>query len=55
MRIGQVDDFKLHETILKPKLETFIRSRVAWLSGVEGAEHYEGNFFGGDETKHVEE
>ena len=54
MRIGQVDDLKLHETILKPKLEQFIKDRVSWFKGAEGAEQYHGNFFAG-ETKKVGE
>ncbi|KAJ0118021.1 histidine acid phosphatase [Diaporthe amygdali] len=42
LRIGTVDDFNLHETKLKPQKEFFIESRVAWLSGVEGAKQVEG-------------
>ena len=45
MRIGQVDDFKLHETVLKPQLETFTKDRVSWFKGAEGAEQHEGNYF----------
>jgi hypothetical protein len=41
LRIGTVDDFNLHETKLRPQRELFIKSRVAWLSGVEGAEKFE--------------
>jgi hypothetical protein len=48
MRIGQVDDFSLHETLLKPQMETFIKDRVAWFKGAEGAVQYHGNFFAGD-------
>ncbi|KAI2472906.1 Mss4-like protein [Annulohypoxylon bovei var. microspora] len=38
MRLGTVDDFNLVETKLKPRVEQFVEDRVAWLSGVEGAE-----------------
>jgi hypothetical protein len=48
MRIGQVDDLNLHETLLKPQMETFIKDRVAWFKGAEGAVQYHGNFFAGD-------
>ena len=51
MRIGQVDDLKLHETKLKPHLETFIKDRVAWFHGAEGAEGYQGNYFGGEKER----
>ncbi|KAK5217702.1 hypothetical protein LTR72_009365 [Exophiala xenobiotica] len=37
LRIGTVDDFTLHETKLKPQIEQFVKARVGWLSGVEGA------------------
>jgi len=41
LRIGTVDDFALHETKLKPRLELFTNSRVAWFKGVEGAKQLE--------------
>ena len=41
MRIGTVDDFNLHETKLRPRLEQYIKSRVSWLSGVQGIEGLE--------------
>ncbi|KAK3651222.1 hypothetical protein LTR56_002080 [Elasticomyces elasticus] len=40
-RIGTVDDHKLHETKLKPKLEVFTKDRVSWWPGVQGAEQRE--------------
>lgn len=40
-RIGTVDDFDLHETALKPRVEIFTRNRVCWLNDVEGAEQHE--------------
>jgi hypothetical protein len=36
-RIGTVDDFNLHETLLKPRLEVYTRDRVCWYNGVDGA------------------
>jgi hypothetical protein len=36
MRIGTVDDFNLHETKLKPRVEQFTKDRVSWLHGAEG-------------------
>ncbi|KAH7138355.1 Mss4-like protein [Dendryphion nanum] len=34
LRIGTVDDFSLHETKLRPRVEQFVESRVNWLGGV---------------------
>jgi len=48
MRIGQVDDLKLHETTLKPQVEQFTKDRVEWFKGAEGAEQYHGNYYGGE-------
>ena len=45
MRIGTVDDFNLHETKLKPRVEQFCKDRVSWLSGGKGVEQQQGNFF----------
>jgi hypothetical protein len=45
LRIGTVDDFHLHETKLKPRIEQFTDSRVAWFRGVEGAIQYEGSAY----------
>lgn len=36
LRIGTVDDFHLHETKLKPRVEQFTKERVAWLHPAEG-------------------
>lgn len=41
-RIGTVDDFDLHETVLKPRVEIYAKNRVCWLSGGEGVEQHEG-------------
>jgi hypothetical protein len=43
LRIGTVDDFNLHETKLKPRIEQFTKDRVSWFSGVEGAKEGEGS------------
>lgn len=45
LRIGTVDDFHLHETKLKPKVEQFTKSRVGWLCGVEGVKQVVGSAF----------
>ncbi|ORY16870.1 Mss4-like protein [Clohesyomyces aquaticus] len=45
MRIGTVDDFNLHETKLKPRVEQFVKDRVAWLSEAEGAKQVDGAFY----------
>jgi hypothetical protein len=39
-RIGTVDDFDLHESVLKPKVEVYTKDRVCWLGGVDGAVQY---------------
>ena len=46
-RIGTVDDFNLHETKLKPRIEQFCKDRVSWFKGGEGVEQVEGNFYKG--------
>ena len=45
MRIGTVDDHRLHETKLKPRIEQFAGNRVDWFTGGVGVEPIEGNFF----------
>lgn len=45
LRIGTVDDFHLHETKLRPRVEQFTKDRVGWLNGVEGAKQVEGSAF----------
>ena len=43
LRIGTVDDFNLHETKLKPRVEQYVKDHVSWFSGVgKGAEKFEG-------------
>lgn len=45
MRIGTVDDFSLHETKLKPRVEQFTKDRVGWFTGVEGIRQVEGSAY----------
>ena len=45
LRIGTVDDFNLHETKLKPRIEQFTKDRVSWFHGGQGVEQQEGNYF----------
>ncbi|KAJ7179772.1 Mss4-like protein [Mycena filopes] len=42
LRVGTVDDFSLHETKLKPRVEQYTKDRVGWLHPVEGAIQVEG-------------
>lgn len=54
LRIGTVDDFELHETKLKPRVEQFVQDRVGWCSGGEkgGIKQVQGNHFArGRETR----
>ncbi|KAL6715241.1 hypothetical protein ACLMJK_007505 [Lecanora helva] len=51
LRLGQVDDFALHEGRLKPSVEQFVKDRVGWLGevgreGWEGLGVFEGGFYG---------
>ncbi|KAK9326913.1 Mss4-like protein [Lipomyces starkeyi] len=41
LRIGTVDDFHLHETKLRPRVEQFTKDRVGWLCGLEGVQQVE--------------
>jgi hypothetical protein len=34
LRVGTVDDFHLHETLMKPQVEQFTKDRVNWLPGL---------------------
>ncbi|KAK5658478.1 hypothetical protein OQA88_1867 [Cercophora sp. LCS_1] len=43
LRLGTVDDFRLHETKLKPTKEIFTKDRVCWLGMVEGLEQVRGS------------
>ncbi|OJJ71412.1 hypothetical protein ASPBRDRAFT_179807 [Aspergillus brasiliensis CBS 101740] len=42
LRTGTVDDFHLHETRLRPRMEVFTKDRVRWLCAVEGVVQVEG-------------
>ena len=44
MRIGTVDDFNLHETKLKPRVEQFTKDSVSWFKGGEGVPQKEGEW-----------
>ncbi|KZV74692.1 hypothetical protein PENSPDRAFT_732085 [Peniophora sp. CONT] len=45
MRIGTVDDFNLHATILKPKVEQFVKDRAEWVGGGQGIKQVAGNHY----------
>lgn len=36
LRIGTVDDFSLHEGLLRPRQEWFVKQRNNWVHGVDG-------------------
>jgi hypothetical protein len=40
LRVGSVDDFSLHETLLKPTMEQFTKDRVAWKKPTEGTTQF---------------
>lgn len=42
MRIGTVDDFSLHEGVLRPRWEIFAEERCAWVKECEGARQFVG-------------
>ena len=42
LRIGTVDDFTLAETKLRPQIEQFLKERVSWFTGVDGAKKFDG-------------
>jgi len=41
MRTGTVDDFSLHEKNLKPRNEAYVKDRVSWFHGIEGAKQHQ--------------
>ncbi|CAI7599257.1 unnamed protein product [Penicillium glandicola] len=45
LRIGTVDDFNLHETRLRPRIEQYAKDRVGWLHGIEGFEQVQGSAY----------
>lgn len=42
LRTGTVDDFNLHETKLKPRVEVYTKDRVGWLCSANGTDQIEG-------------
>ncbi|CAA9960708.1 GFA domain containing protein [Pyrenophora teres f. maculata] len=46
-RIGTIDDFTLHETKFKPRIESFAKDRCAWLQPPDVEEHVEGAYYTG--------
>lgn len=48
LRIGTVDDFYLHETKLRPRIEQWTKYRMNWWSGMEGVKQVEGEHTPGD-------
>lgn len=45
LRIGTVDDFNLHETKLKPRVEQYTKDRVAWLPCADGVKQSDGSAY----------
>lgn len=43
LRTGTVDDFTLHETKLKPRVEQYTKDRVGWLQEVTGMAQVKGS------------
>ncbi|KAL4893726.1 Mss4-like protein [Aspergillus ambiguus] len=41
LRLGTVDDFNLHETKLKPRVEQYTKDRVEWLCAADGVKQVE--------------
>ncbi|TKA82825.1 hypothetical protein B0A55_01060 [Friedmanniomyces simplex] len=44
LRVGTVDDIKLHDAVLKPQVEQYTSTRVAWFHGVDGVPKAEGMY-----------
>ena len=47
MRIGAVDDFHLHETVLKPWIEQYTKDRVSWVKEIDGMVQEKEGYYGG--------
>lgn len=45
LRIGTVDDFNLHETKLRPRIEQYTKDRVDWLCSAVGVRQVEGSAY----------
>jgi hypothetical protein len=41
LRVGTVDDHRLHDTVLRPEVEYFTKDRVEWLSDIPKAKQVE--------------
>lgn len=52
LRVGTVDDLRLHDTVLKPRVEQFTSDRVEWFHGVDTARQVTGFAFSAQATKH---
>lgn len=49
LRTGAVDDFNLHDTKLKPKVQQFVGSRVGWMgNGLSGTPQCKADHFDKD-------
>ncbi|KAL4916482.1 Mss4-like protein [Aspergillus aurantiobrunneus] len=45
LRIGTVDDFNLHESKLKPRVEQYTKDRVEWLREADGVQQVQGSAY----------
>ncbi|KAJ6123244.1 hypothetical protein N7512_005709 [Penicillium capsulatum] len=45
LRLGTVDNFHLHETTLKPRVEQYTKDRVGWLCGAENVKQVQGSAY----------
>jgi hypothetical protein len=45
LRIGTVDDFHLHESKLKPRVEQYAKDRVGWLRDADGVKQVQGSAY----------
>lgn len=45
LRIGTVDDFQLHESKLKPRVEQYAKDRVGWLRDADGVKQIQGSAY----------
>ncbi|KAJ7776547.1 Mss4-like protein [Mycena maculata] len=45
LRVGTVDDFHLHETKLKPRVEQYVKDRVGWLGGADEVKQVQGSAY----------
>lgn len=45
LRLGTVDDFTLHESDLKPRVEQYTKDRVNWLRPADGVTQVEASAY----------